>query len=131
LVGILAKAGTTMPGHIETILRSVIKARKECAAFYLAKPKSDSNSDVADEGNRYLIDILEYCHKTLKGRTAGKEKFTNGFPPVQDTRTRLSNIYEYLEPEDKDRAETPVSHTVRETTKATPTVVYDLEPAQK
>jgi hypothetical protein len=83
------------------------------------------------EGHQYFIDILEYCHKTLKGRTAGKEKSTHGFSPVQDTRTRLSNIYEYLEPEDKDRAETPVSHTVRETTKATPSVVYDLETAEK
>jgi hypothetical protein len=131
LVGILAKAGKTMPGHIETILWSVIKARKECAAFYLTKPKSDSNGDVADEGHQYFIDDLEYCHKALKGRTAENDRSTNGFSPVQDTRTRFSNIYEYLEPEDKDRAETPVSHTVRETTKARPSVVYDLEPVQK
>jgi hypothetical protein len=126
-----------MPDHIETILWSIIKARKEYAAFYLAKPEKHSNGDVANEGHQYVIDVLEYCHNTLKGKTPKKDKTptkdttANGHSPAQDTPTRVPNIYEYLEPEDIDRSDAPVSHTVRQATGATPSVVYDLEQVQK
>ena len=99
LVAILSRAGIKMSQNTEIILWDVIKARKECAAFYRYQPEKSNEHMKSDEGHQYFIDILQHVYTTLRRPGHGALQTAADYKP-QIHQEHASNIFEYLHPEE-------------------------------
>ncbi|KAH3973094.1 hypothetical protein HBI26_104030 [Parastagonospora nodorum] len=128
LVAILSKAGIKMSQNIEIILWDVIKARKECAAFYRYQPEKSKENTKTDEGHQYFIDILQHAYITLK-RPGHDARSTATDCQPQIYREDPSNIFAYLYAEEIEDAEdtVPISGASYLPVQATRSTKYVIE----
>ncbi|KAH5777361.1 hypothetical protein HBI16_077840 [Parastagonospora nodorum] len=128
LVAILSKAGIKMSQNIEIILWDVIKARKECAAFYRYQPEKSNENTKTDEGHQYFIDILQHAYITLK-RPGHDARPTATDCQPQIYREDPSNIFAYLYAEEIEDAEdtVPISGASYLPVQATRSTKYVIE----
>jgi hypothetical protein len=126
---VAGSAKVEVPKHMLSILRDVIRARKDCAAFYSRKPTNLAEGpDQIDEQHTHFIDILEAVLTTLCAKR-GKEH--RQWEDIEDdTEEQLKNIFEHLTLEETAESDSPIEPPSKPKVKLpTPTIKYKLEAA--
>jgi hypothetical protein len=126
LVDILSRAGITMPHDIEVTLWDVVKARKECAATYKAKPDKAGDDIHADEGQEHFAGVLQHFYSTLRPSSYLKEAPSKNYGRPARGNSNV-NKFDSLESEELSYFEGVASPTSQASAKQAQPTTYDIE----
>lgn len=131
---IIRSARLKVPASILSLLKNVIRSRKECAAFYQAQGSSANKAlEDTNRSHAHFIAVLVEIHETLEPLCAKQKATLHSSEGRSDAQSHLANLFEHLVLGEslEDSTETSIPKTAPETDKKAQTYLMETSEEDK